>query len=567
VALAYALGDVFVIAVALTTLARTVPAAQRMVGWLVAGLGALAVSDLWYAASATSAAPARRMLYEVGLLALAGAARGGGLERQQEDNDVRVHESSPVLSLLPLLPVVLAIGYAVELVLENKGLRAGQLLPGIALTCSLILREYAGSRDKERLLEQVAVRERGLRAELRRDALTGVANRRGLEEALAAALLAQDPPHLTLAVIDLDDFKLVNDNHGHAVGDQVIVQVARRIRATVRSGDVVARLGGDEFAVLLAADEPETGGSVHERLSAALRAPIQVGSQTFQLSSSTGIVTTQRGDDVARLLADADGAMYLAKARKAQRHAVVRLDAAGRRDAALRSRLREEIAAPRLEQFHLQYQPVVDLATGAIRGFEALLRWRHPDHGPVRPDVFIPLAEQCGSIVPLGDFVLRTALEDLRALTAVAPGRRLSVGVNVSPRQLVDASFPVRVCSLLEDAGLAADQLVLEITEQAFETDLAGISASASTLAAAGVSIGVDDFGTGYSSLRYLQHLDLEVLKVDRSFVSELGCSPRAQHLVDGITALARRLDLQIVAEGIETLDQLRFLQRGNCEL
>jgi EAL domain-containing protein (putative c-di-GMP-specific phosphodiesterase class I) len=242
------------------------------------------------------------------------------------------------------------------------------------------------------------------------------------------------------------------------------------------------------------------------------------------------------------------------------------LTAEGRAAARRRLRVQEAVSAPDLSQFQVVYQPVVALSTGAVRGVEALLRWEHPDLGAVQPDVFIPIAELAGSIVLLGDFVLSTALADLASMQALTP-LRLAVGVNVSPRQLTDGLFVDRALACLTQHGLQPDQLVVEITEQAFEANLEAVAHNLGRLTDAGVSIAVDDFGTGYSSLRYLQLLPVEIMKIDKSFVAEITSEPRACKLVSSIIAMASVLDLQLVAEGIETPEQLRVLRDLDCEL
>jgi EAL domain-containing protein (putative c-di-GMP-specific phosphodiesterase class I) len=234
---------------------------------------------------------------------------------------------------------------------------------------------------------------------------------------------------------------------------------------------------------------------------------------------------------------------------------------------AKRSRIREEGGHPDLAQFAVHYQPVVDLRSREVLGMEALLRWHHPVLGPVAPDVFIPLAEQTGSIHVLGDFVLRTAISDLARLGDVACTTPFLVGVNVSPRQLAWPGFENRVQELLHQHGVTADRLVVEITEQAFEADIEPVGETVRSLRAAGVGVAVDDFGTGYSSLRYLQHLELDTIKVDKRFLDQVVESGRQQNLVGGIFALARQLDLRIVAEGIETAAQLEFLTSIGCDL
>jgi diguanylate cyclase (GGDEF)-like protein len=558
VALSFPLGDVVIVAAALTSLARCADAARPVLRWLALGLSLMAAADLAYAVAPQTADGARHALFQVGLTALLGAV----LEQPRQRTVSRHDEAPAVLAALPFLPFAAAVCLSTSYVLKGKGLDQKQLVLAIAVGLALVLRQYVGSRDKTRLVDELAGREARLHQELRTDPLTGVANRLGLEEALHTALALPDH-EFGLVVIDLDDFKLINDNHGHAAGDVVLRQVAVRLSASVRGGDVVARLGGDEFAVLLNGHHHALS-AVSDRLVEALAVPVVVEDRKFRLNASIGLVGKEDGDTVGQLLADADGAMYEAKTDRSA-SSLVRLDRAGRQTVAWRSQVREQVAHPVLEQFAVVYQPVVDLRTGELRGVEALLRWHHPLIGPVPPDVFIPLAEQCGSIAVLGDFVLTTAVRDLAAISRMASG--LVVGVNVSPRQLASPGFFDRVSAVLAAAAVAPDCLAVEITEQAFEADLDAVQHTVRRLISGGVQVAVDDFGTGYSSLRYLQRLDLTMLKVDRSFVAGIGQEGRQERLLDGIAALAQRMSLQLIAEGIETPEQLAMLRDFGCEL
>jgi EAL domain-containing protein (putative c-di-GMP-specific phosphodiesterase class I) len=258
--------------------------------------------------------------------------------------------------------------------------------------------------------------------------------------------------------------------------------------------------------------------------------------------------------------------MYRTKANRRSHTSITVLDATSRAEIARQLRISEDIAHPDLSQFHVRYQPVVDLATGAIRGVEALLRWHHPELGVVPPTVFIPLAEQAGSITALGALALTTATADFARLNASHNRPGLRMAVNVSPRQLTDPDFVDFALTTIRDAGLRPDQLTFEVTEQAFEANLDNASGTVADLRAAGAEIAVDDFGTGYSSLRYLQQLELTVMKIDKLFVSDIRM-PRTRQLVRSVIEMAAGLGLQVVAEGIASIDQLRSLQELNCEL
>ena len=364
--------------------------------------------------------------------------------------------------------------------------------------------------------------------------------------------------------VDLDDFKLINDTHGHAAGDCVLQEVGARLAALAGPRDAVARLGGDEFALLLLGGRDAAG--VAQQVLDVLAEPVEVGARRFSVGGSVGLVAAEDADDTGGLLMlHADIALYTAKHEGKGRVAALRGPA--RREAARRVRVRELVAHPDLATFRVLYQPVVDLRDGTVRGVEALLRWDHPDVGPVPPDEFIALAEQAGSIDVLGRFVLTTALADLARWQAAHPAHRLAVGVNLSPVQLADAALLPLALDALAAHGLDPDQLVLELTEQAIVGDLDAAACAVLTLREAGLSVAIDDFGTGWSSLRYLDRFAADVLKVDRSFVARTVEDERTRTLVQSVVDLAGMLDLQTIAEGVETVEQLRLLQRMGCEL
>ena len=566
VALAYPVGDVFVLSAGLAVLARTSALCRRMVLWMVAGFGVVAANDIWSAMSHGAAAQkGSQMLYQAALVLFVGAAATPPTPAETRDD--LAGGSSWAFSVAPFLPLFACMVMTTRTILRDEGMPRAEVIPALGVAIALGIRQLAASRDRQRLVLALLDREKSLEAALRRDELTGLANRLGLTEWLDHALARASLGPVAIALLDLDDFKLINDNHGHAVGDGVLKEIARRLTDAVRRDDVVARLGGDEFAVIATGVDEERRHRLAERLLRCFDAPIEIGEQRFVVATSIGIVVGQRGESGSGLLSHADAAMYRAKAERAGSSTVKVLTGEDRRDVSRDLRIREEIAAPEMRQIHVVYQPVVDLATGWIRGVEALARWRHPELGSVRPDVFIPFAEQAGSIGAIGDHVLATALADLVELQGLRPAHRLAVGVNVSPRQLASSGFVERVLALIEWHSLAADQLVLEITEQAFEADLEPVAESVGRLAAAGVSIAVDDFGTGYSSLRYLQRLRLEIMKIDRTFVSEVMTCNTSRDLVCAVAAMGNTLGLQVIAEGIETIDQLRILQEINCEL
>ncbi|MCW2706203.1 MAG: diguanylate cyclase/phosphodiesterase [Frankiales bacterium] len=562
------IGDVFLVATALTVCARCRPAHRPMVVWALAGLTVIGCGDVLFAIPEAGhlAHPsgAAGLLNELGLLLLVVGAASTAREGHEAGSGV-LRRWLGVAGALPFAPLVGCVGVSSKMMVDGNGMPAEQLLPATFVALALMGRQYAGARDKERLVQALRARERDLEAEVRRDALTGLGNRTDLVERLAAAL--KDPAQwpVSVALLDLNDFKLINDNHGHETGDAVLVEVAGRLRASVRAEDVVARLGGDEFAVV-ATNVADQGKALGERLLRALEQPVHVGAQRFCVRASIGLVNGQECESPAVALACADVAMYEAKAGTRSASAVAVMTSEGRVRAERRLRLQEAVADPKLEQFAVVYQPVVDLRTGDLRGMEALLRWTHPELGPVSPDVFIPLAERAGTIGRLGDFAMTTALAGLAEVQSLS-SRRLVVGVNVSPAQLTDPGLAADAVRYVQENGLRPYQLHVEITEQAFEADLDAVAKSVEALTAAGVGVAVDDFGTGYSSLQYLQRLPVGAMKIDRSFVCESAESPRARLLLTSIVSMAGVLDLRLVAEGIETEAQLRCLQQMGCQL
>ena len=400
------------------------------------------------------------------------------------------------------------------------------------------------------------------------DALTGLPNRLSLMRRIDEVLELERADGVTsaLLLIDLDDFKLINDTHGHPAGDRVLEVIARRLAGSVRESDTVARLGGDEFAVVTTGSAEEVRATAN-RLMERITAPVAVGGRRFLVRASIGAVFAgdPEHENADALLSHVDIALYEAKARG--KGGVVYIEGSEREAAATQVRLREQIAQPDLSQFRLVYQPVVDLATRQVRGVEALLRWQHPELGNVPPDEFIPMAEHGGSIQRLGWFVLETVCRQVAAWTREAPQHRLAVGVNVSIRQLDEPDFAVRVLELIDEHGLDRDQIILEITEQSLALDFENAVEVVAQLRAGGVSVAVDDYGTGYSSLQYLDRFAADVVKIDRSFVSNLVANGHTQKIVSSVLDMARGLDLQSIAEGIETAEQLEVVLRLGCEL
>jgi diguanylate cyclase (GGDEF)-like protein/PAS domain S-box-containing protein len=401
------------------------------------------------------------------------------------------------------------------------------------------------------------------------DPLTGLANRRLFYVRLEKARIRAEHRRRPFAVLflDLDEFKTINDSLGHAVGDEVLCAVAQRLRGAVRDSDTIARLGGDEFAVLLeeVAGHDEAG-AVAQRLLDLLRPPHISGTRELTLRASLGIAVSEHGAETTEeILRQADMAMYAAKRRGKGRHALYRPEMSDRLKGRveLEAQLRRALGRRELE---LHYQPIHDLRSGEMVSVEGLARWRHPERGLLGPAVFMPLAEECGLIDELGAYLLmegcRQAAEWARL---VGPERPFTVAINVSPTQLRRDEFVEEVRRALADSAVDPGRIILEITESGVFDDLAASVKRLRQLKALGVGLSLDDFGTGYSSLSYLIQFPVSAVKIDQTFVAGLDSSRTSCALVGAIVALGASLDLKVVAEGIETPEQLRCVTGLGC--
>jgi diguanylate cyclase (GGDEF)-like protein/PAS domain S-box-containing protein len=395
------------------------------------------------------------------------------------------------------------------------------------------------------------------------DPLTGIANRTLFLSSLDEAVANREVRGGELAVLcfDLDRFKVINDVYGHAIGDELLRHVAHQIRECCDQDAVAARLGGDEFALIYCAPDAATGSSsLARRLLARLNRPVTLSNHSIRPSASVGIALIPRdASDAATAMRHADLALYRAKAdgRGSYRFFEPAMDAVARARAELEADLRAAIAGGEL---FLHYQPLAGLQSGKIEGFEALVRWQHPTRGLILPDEFIPVAEDSGLIVELGEWVLNRACADAAEWK---PPLRLSV--NVSPAQFVYADVCATVADVLQRTGLPPDRLELEITEGVLIADPARGLALLKRIRATGVQIVMDDFGTGYSSLSYFRQFPFDKVKIDRSFVQDMLHNNHARSIVEAIISLGRGLNLQVVAEGVETAEQLAELQTQGC--
>ncbi|MEV4349541.1 EAL domain-containing protein [Actinoplanes sp. NPDC049596] len=416
----------------------------------------------------------------------------------------------------------------------------------VTVTLLVAARQMVALRDNSRLLSV-------LDHQASHDALTGLPNRTVLLRRISASLA--EFPDVSVALIDLDDFKAINDDLGHAVGDAMLVAVASSLAGRLGPGDAVARLGGDEYAMLLRGDAAATLASI----AARLREPVRAGAHELVVEASIGLAAARAGDTADELLRRADVAMYEAKAQGKGRQ-VVYVDAMDQRSAE-QARLAADLRiALDTGQLHLAYQPIVRLPGGELAAVEALVRWTHPVRGPIPPGVFIPAAERTGLIVPLGAWILRTACAQAVQWRDV-PGAPQKISVNVSARQLREAGFAAEVAAVLRQTGLPSAGLTVEVTETAvFDGGQALDELRA--IAGLGVHIALDDFGTGHSSLGLLRTCPADIIKIDKSFVDDVTTDGQEAVVVSALIQICDGLGLHAVAEGVETAEQAAELHR-----
>jgi diguanylate cyclase (GGDEF)-like protein len=396
----------------------------------------------------------------------------------------------------------------------------------------------------------------------RHDALTGLPNRVLLRERIV-----QEAAHgargdsLAVFCLDLDHFKNVNDMFGHPVGDALLCAAAERLRANIREQDTVVRLGGDEFAIVqIGGEQPHQAVALAERLIEALSQPFQLGAHEVTVGTSVGIaLDTRRGADAETLLKSADMALYRAKAdgRGTYRFFEPIMDTQVQARHALETDLRRAMAN---SEFELFFQPILNTQTHTLNCFEALVRWRHQQRGLVPPMDFIPLAEEIGLIVPLGDWIVQEACRQ----AATWPSA-IAVAVNLSPLQFKNPDLVTTIRGALKASGLPPERLKLEITESVLLQDTPATLKILDRLQSLGLSISLDDFGTGYASIGYLRSFPFDTIKIDRSFIRDLGIKPDALAIIHTIVGLGHALGMSVIAEGVETTEQLKVLQTERC--
>jgi diguanylate cyclase (GGDEF)-like protein len=470
-----------------------------------------------------------------------------------------VTERGTAYAFVPMLAMIGSAGYHLLRggAFGPMGVAAGSI-EGIVL----VARQYLALGDVKRYALELREREDYYRELAHTDPLTGLANRRGLVRSLKEAAPTGHPR--VLIGLDLDGFKNVNDMRGHDVGDAVLAEVGERLRANLRDGDVAARLGGDEFAVLMWATQDEATAAA-QRLLAVLCKPYELPGGPVYVSASVGVAGSPAPGDTGELMRDADLALRYAKQRGKNR--VERYDARYDELLCRRSTLENELRhAIERDELRLVFQPVVALPSMRPVGAEALLRWHHPELGSVRPDEFIPVAEESGLISRLGEWVLHQACQQLSLW--LAAGHDVWVSVNLSPKELHAADYAGQVADVLRAHRVPPQRLVLEVTEHAVATDMDELIRRLTELRATGVRIALDDFGAGYSSLGQLRNLPVDILKIDHSLVAEPESrTGTAAPLVDVVVRLGHRLGLEVLAEGIGTPAQRAVVEEAGCRL
>lgn len=551
--IAYPLSDLVVLTMA-TIVLVSAPAGQRVpITLITLGLTCMAVADSAYAFLSVQdeylSGVATDIGWVAGLLLITVAATVGRFELDEERAVDEIPGWASVW--LPLAPVLLA---GMTLILSRSDARSSMpvAVAGVAVVVGVMVRQFMAVRDNRQLISAVA-------AQAFRDPLTGLANRALFQDRLAHALQMRErhAKAVEVMVLDLDDFKLVNDNLGHPAGDELLTLVGRRLCEVAKPGDTVARLGGDEFAVL-AEGESAQRVDLAQRVRESFEVPIVLEGHDLLVRPSIGVVSAALGETVSpdELLKQADLAMYAAK-----RSARTPMTGGGRAVQML-GELRRAVEH---DELSLLYQPQFDLRTSQMVGAEALVRWLHPERGLVGPDEFLPLVRGHQLMDAITDFVLNRALDDAKRFATA--GLDLPVAVNLSTTAVAIPDLPRRIERALSARGLAASSLVVEITEDLFLEDSATARRILIALREKGVGIAIDDFGSGYSALWYLRDLPVDKVKLDRGFVEPITTDPKAAAVARAVVDLARVLLLTTVAEGVEDEQTAELLRLYGCDV
>jgi diguanylate cyclase len=560
---AYPAGDVLLLSM-LVLLAMRMPSGGRLpVVLLIAGIGVQAFSDSGFAyLSETNAYGATNLIdvgYWVGYLLMALAGLRAALKPVPAQHGTT--STGRLALMLPYVPTAAAFGLALWAELDH-GLDPFLFTCLAVLVSAVLLRQFLALSDNLRLVRSLARGERQLRHQADHDSMTGLASRAFLRREIDLLRATGIRRSCGLLFIDVDDLKPINDLYGHAGGDMVLRAVATRLSQAVRADDIAARVGGDEFAILLLdVRDAARAGEVADRIIASMASPLQIlGDRTVEVSVSIGIATVDRDASVGteELISRADMAMYAAKA-ACKGIAVewsAKLGSSSERVGAWSSELERAVVE---HQFVVYYQPIVEAASQRIVAVEALVRWQHPREGLLFPDRFIADLEASDLIVPVGEWVLKTACQQVSAWTEHV-GIALDVHVNVSARQLARPDFPHVVRRALESSHLAAHNLVIELTETSLVESHRAAAARLRAIKRLGCRIALDDFGTGYSSLTHLHELPIDVIKVDRSFIRDLSLDAAKPSLAAVLINLGLSMNMQVIAEGVETEEQERAL-------
>jgi diguanylate cyclase (GGDEF)-like protein len=560
---------------------------SRPIHILALGVALTIISDLHFGYSSVIGAPIEGSWLDLGwalqplLFGFAGLWQAHTVRPAAPNAVAEPSASSWLRTGLAYLPYLAAITayFVLELSETTVASRGLTLLSwGVGLIIGLVLLRQIITIEENRQINRKLHIEIGERKRVEaqlahdavHDALTGLPNRVLFLDRLhqAIALAKRRAEHrFSLLFLDLDHFKVVNDSLGHAIGDQLLIGIAQRLRLSLRTGDTVARLGGDEFVILL--EDTATGSdaiTTAERILTTLQQPFNLHGHQLFASASIGIVSAVDSyDQPEEILRDADIAMYQAKTQGKGRAAVFSINM--REQAQTRLELENDLHyALARNELELFYQPIMALQSDQITGFEALLRWRHPVRGLVSPNEFIPIAEETGLVIPIGQWVIQQACRQLRTWQRQFPQTPpLTMNINISGAQFADPNFIDRVTTILQDQELDPSTVRFELTESVWLNSTTEAITLFQALSKLGIELHIDDFGTGYSSLAYLQHFPIRTLKIDRVFLHKMDENNHSKDLVRAVVAMAHDLGMETVAEGIETVEQLQQLRQFGC--